>query len=319
MNNGQLVGGRFEAQSLAGRGGMGEVWQALDRATGKVVALKAMRQANAEYTVRFHQEVELMRTLAHESIVGYVASGSTPDGDPWFAMEWLEGYDLAAHLKKGVLSIEEAIVLGTQVASALGYAHEQGVVHRDIKPHNLFLVGGDVARVKVLDFGVAKLVWSSTVHTAHDCTSLLGSPRYRAPEQERGDSAIDARADVFSLGCVLFECVTGRRCFEGQGLEVVLAKVLFDEVPPASSVADIPDVLDDLIRRMVAKIPASRPPNGFVVVGELEGARDNLDTCVTSIRADPALSSRTEQAPSVLPTEEGLPPLVETVTYVRPD
>jgi len=245
-----------------------------------------------------------MQGLAHEHVVRYIASGLTPDGDPWFAMEWLEGIDLHARLRRGPLSLDETMALGKRVASALGHAHAGGIVHRDVKPHNIYLVGGDVTRVKVLDFGVAKLAWATSLMTVTEGGFLLGSPRYMAPEQARGDRSIDARADVFSLGCVLFECLTGRPPFDGDGLEVVLAKVLFDEVPRVSTVVDIPSVLDELLARMLEKVPAARPIDGAVVSALLTEASEAMDEVTTLVRIDNPPPSREQRWASVLLTGE---------------
>ena len=205
--SGTVVGRRFQLETLAGRGGMGSVWRALDHTTGTAVAVKLLR--GDDHVDRFLREALVLADLSHPHVVRYVQHGVTDDGDPFLAMEWLDGIDLARKLAQGPLEIAEALQLARTAAEALAAAHARGVVHRDIKPGNLFLPAGDVARLKVLDFGIARLQLASHAMTRTGMT--LGTPGYMAPEQARGERDVDARADVFALGCVLFECLTGAR------------------------------------------------------------------------------------------------------------
>src|SRR5690242_6989215 len=140
MESGHLVGQRFLLERLAGAGGMGEVYQAVDRDTGARVALKAITGRRGDDAVRFARHARILSELDHPRIVRYIAHGALPSGEPYLAMEWLEGEDLAARLARGRLSAAEAIALGMRVADALGFAHARGVIHRDLKPGNIFLV-----------------------------------------------------------------------------------------------------------------------------------------------------------------------------------
>src|SRR5262249_49662727 len=160
--------------------------------------------------------------LRHAGIVRYVAHGETPDGELFLAMEWLEGEDLASRLRRMPLTTDETVALGKRVAEALAIAHARGVVHRDLKPSNLFLVDNDVERVTILDFGIARLCDAARVTQTG---AVLGTPGYMAPEQARGNDEIDPRADVFALGCVLFECLTGSPAFPGDHFMAILAKI----------------------------------------------------------------------------------------------
>jgi serine/threonine protein kinase len=184
-------------------------------------------------------------------------------------MEWLEGEDLATRLRRGPLGVEESQRLVTRAAEALGVAHSRGIVHRDIKPSNLFLTAdGDI---KVIDFGIAR-----TATVALDMTRtgmILGTPGYLAPEQaRRGARALDARADVFALGCVLFECLTGQPAFSGDNPLAILSRVLLEEVPAVSTLrADVPPALDVLLSQMLDKDPDNRPPNGAEVARRWSG------------------------------------------------
>ena len=156
MKAGDIVDGRFALERLAGSGGMGEVFRARDLRVGDQVALKVMT-GSGQAVERFAQEIAVLRGLSHPGIVGYRAHGWTDEPRPYLAMEWLAGEELSARLAAGPLSVAESLTIAERVASALAAAHAQGIVHRDIKPSNLFLVDGKVERIKVLDFGVARL------------------------------------------------------------------------------------------------------------------------------------------------------------------
>jgi Tfp pilus assembly protein PilF len=260
---GSIVDGRFFLETVAGSGGMGRVYSAIDLRANTRIALKRVDVDD----VRFAREARVLAELAHPAIVRHVADGRCDDGSRYLAMEWLEGEDLAQRLKRGPLSIEETIALGTRVSDALAAAHEAGIVHRDIKPSNLFLVGGRVADVKIVDFGLARAPATETVRTRTG--SFLGTPGYMAPEQARGES-IGPTADVFALGCVLYECLTGERAFKGTHLVAVLSNLLTGATPrPRARVPRVPRALDALVVRMLSRQPSQRPANGSEVVREL--------------------------------------------------
>jgi tetratricopeptide (TPR) repeat protein len=267
LSAGQLLAGRFEVRGLAGVGGMGAVYRAWDRQTSSLVALKLLVGQNAE-DERFSREARVLAELEHPAIVRHVAHGATPDGTLYLAMEWLEGSDLSECLQKHGLTIRESVELVRRVADGVGIAHARGIVHRDLGPRNLFLVRGAVSEVKVLDFGIAMVGSLATRITVTG--SALGTPGYMAPEQAQGSSEVTARADVFSLGCVLFECLTGRRAFAGRTLMELLAKILVDDVPLVSSLGvRVPPELDRLVAQMLAKRPENRPADGAAVAAAL--------------------------------------------------
>jgi tetratricopeptide (TPR) repeat protein len=287
---GTIVAERFEIEELAGSGGMGSVWRARDRLTGQPVAVKVLHGANERAAARFTMEARALGDLRHPGIVRYVAHGTTPAGDAYLAMDWLEGEDLASRLLRAPLPVGEAIELAVRAAEALGAAHRRGVVHRDVKPANLFLVDGEVARTTVLDFGVARIRSAASEITATGAT--VGTPSYMAPEQVRGSKDVDARADVFALGCVLYRCITGKPPFAGADPSAVAAKVVSDEVPPLrDAVPKIPPSLDMLVSRMLSKDPAMRPSDGAEVAAELASL-----TTVDHVAGAPSTGSTGERA-----------------------
>jgi serine/threonine protein kinase len=156
MELGVLVDDRFEIEQQIGTGGMSEVFRARDRASGQVVAIKVIADGREHRTERFTREVELLAELTHPGIVRYVSHGEMPSGELFLVMEWLEGEDLRTRLERAPLTMGEAVTLATRVAEALGAAHARSIIHRDLKPSNLFLPGGRLEQVKVLDFGIAQ-------------------------------------------------------------------------------------------------------------------------------------------------------------------
>lgn len=270
MQAGDSVAGRFELGEQIGAGGMGVVYRARDLLTGEPVALKVLR--GAAFSQRFLREARVLAEIRHPAVVRYVAHGPAGDEDLYLAMELLEGEDLARRLKRQELTIGDSLILVARVASALAMAHARGIVHRDIKPANLFLPGGDVARVKLLDFGIAHLSDGSRIMT--ETGVMLGTPGYIAPEQARGLALVDARADVFSLGCVLYRCLAGKAPFPGTDLLSVLAKLVFESPDRLRDVwSAIPDALDELVARMMAKAPDERPADGAAVLQAIEALR----------------------------------------------
>ena len=294
---GKTVSGRFELQQLAGTGGMGAVYRARDLTDGSTVAVKILTGRELREAERFDLEAAILAGLTHPAIVRYVAHG-VEGGDHFIAMEWLEGEDLATRLDRQPIKVVEAVTLARRAAEALGYAHARGIVHRDIKPENLFLPGGVIARLKVLDFGIARLTRGGRKLTLTG--SVIGTPGYMAPELVRGERNIRPSADVFSLGCVLFQCLTGRAVFEAEEATALLAKILLQDAPRAKEIVPgLPDVLDDAVAGMLAKDPGKRLPDAQAVIAALDrvlagGALEGAAAGGASRRPQPALTA-TEQ------------------------
>jgi len=255
---GTVVSSRFTIEEEVGRGGMGVVYRAKDAERSDHVAVKLLDTPDADDARRFALESELVARLSHPAIVEYRAHGVTDEGELFLAMEWLEGEDLMARLKREPLSAAETFAMVARLADALALAHGQGIVHRDVKPPNVFLPGGDPRQAKLLDFGIAFRSTRSTRMTAEGV--LVGTPGYLAPEQVRSE-AVDARADVFSLGCLLYECVSHRRAFPGEDVMAILGRVLLDPVLLLSDVMAeaVPEELERLVDRMLSKDRKDRP------------------------------------------------------------
>jgi tetratricopeptide (TPR) repeat protein len=272
LEGGELLSDRFVIDRLAGSGGMGAVYRALDRLSGEPVAVKIMaRRRDGE---RFAQEALALAGLSHPCIVRYVSHGVTAQGLPYLAMEWLDGEDLGHRIARTGLSVAECLDVALRIAEGLSTAHAQGVVHRDVKPSNVVLVNREAKRSKLLDFGIVRMQASGLVARAPPMTRtgvVLGTVGYMSPEQATGDRQIDARADVFALGCVLFECLTGEPAFSGAQVVAVLAKVLRGEVPRLRERRpELPAKLDGLVARMLSKDRDARPADGAAVLAELK-------------------------------------------------
>jgi tetratricopeptide (TPR) repeat protein len=266
---------RFDIERLVGSGGMATVYRAVDRQTGQPVALKILHGRTSEQTERFEQEAELLAELSHPAIVRYVGHGTTPVGEHYLAMEWLDGATLEDVLSNGPLTIGESVDLGRRVAEALASAYRCGIVHRDIKPGNLILPGGALPAIRVLDFGLARRVLDQRRITQSG--GIMGTPMYMAPEQARGEPYIDARADIFALGCVLFQCLTGQPPFTGPTAMAVLAKICLDESLPVRDLCPgLPLELEQMLSRMLAKERGGRPPDATSVAVELTRIADSL-------------------------------------------
>jgi hypothetical protein len=272
LRAGEVLSERFVVERLAGSGGMGAVYRALDRLSGSPVALKVMT-ARGQHEDRFAQEARVLSELNHPAIVRYVAHGLTSDGQPYLAMQWLEGEDLAQRLARSRLGVADSLEVARRVAEALAAAHQRGVVHRDVKPSNVLLVDGQPTRATLLDFGIVRMEVSGLAATALPMTrtgAIMGTVGYMSPEQVIGDKNLDARTDVFALGCLLFECLTGEPVFSGDHVVAILAKVLREEAPRMRALRpELPEALDVLVARMLSKDRGARPDHGNAVLTEL--------------------------------------------------
>jgi len=229
---GTVLGGAYKITRLIGQGGMGAVYEGVQLRLERRVAVKLMARelsANAEAIARFRREAEVTSQLGHPHIVQVFDFGAAPGGEPYLVMEYLEGEDLAAALKRGALSPVEAAGYVRQACAGIAEAHALGIIHRDVKPANLFLAkkrSGETV-IKVLDFGISKLMGKQSDLAITATQAILGSPYYMSPEQMRCSRDVDVRADIWALGVTLYELVTGKRPFVGDNLASLMMRVLW--------------------------------------------------------------------------------------------
>jgi len=255
---GSIIAGKFRLEHPLSRGGMGSVWVARHVLLGHTVAVKFMDgsfAASPAFRTRFEREARAAANLQTPHVV-QVQDYGIDAGVPYLVMELLQGEDLNARLQRyGRISLQEAWSILAQAGKALRRAHEAGLIHRDLKPGNLFLARiEDDEVVKVLDFGIAKETGRQITGEATRTGEILGSPHYMSPEQVRGDRDLDLRSDVWSLGVIVFRAITGHLPFPGDQLGLVMAHILVDPIPTATQVApDLPPALDGFFARAFAR------------------------------------------------------------------
>lgn len=269
MEPGTVLAERFEIERRVSAGGMSAVYRARDRLRDSIVAVKVLYGRDAkEHKERLFREARILEKLSHPGIVKYVAHGELEPDKPYLAMEWVPGETLGKRLARTGLTMDESVRMVTRVAETLAVAHVKGIIHRDIKPGNLILRDSDSDNPTLIDFGIARMGLGASSIT--NTGVMLGTLGYMAPEQARGTKGLDARADVFALGAVLFKCLTGLPAFAGDDEIAILAKMLFEAPPRARDLRkDIPQPLDDLLARMLSRDPLQRPTDGGVVAAEL--------------------------------------------------
>ena len=261
---GKILAGRYQLIDMLGEGGMGSVWRAEHLTLRTQVAIKLIDPSIAESSEalgRFQREAQAAAELRSSHIVQIFDYG-VDDNTPYIAMELLEGESLAGRLERlGKLAFRDTVEILTHVSRALTRAHEKGIIHRDLKPDNIFIIPeGDAEIGKVLDFGIAKKVTGLSVssgvktHTG----ALLGTPYYMSPEQALGGKGIDQRTDVWSLGIIAYECVTGIRPFERETLGALLMAICHEPLPEPSKVASVPQGFDEWFARAAARDVSAR-------------------------------------------------------------
>ncbi|MEM6990459.1 MAG: serine/threonine-protein kinase [Myxococcota bacterium] len=294
---------RYVVDEIIGQGGMATVYVGRHLKILKPVAIKVLSPSDSLRTVtarRFLKEAQLASTLRHEHIVDINDFGETDDGCPFFVMEYLEGEDLAALIaREAPLPLPRVIALLEQVLDALSAAHEAGIVHRDMKPQNCFRLSrhGSDDFVKVLDFGIAKMA-SAEGATATGTGVLLGTPAYMAPEQaEQGD--VDARTDLYAIGTMLFEMVTGQRPFGKAPAIALLTRKLHEEAPRARSLSpDVPRWVDALIASLLERNPDDRPATAEAVAAALRAGDPGPGP---ELPADSPATERAAERPWLVP------------------
>ncbi|HEY0192373.1 MAG TPA: serine/threonine-protein kinase [Kofleriaceae bacterium] len=263
---GRDIAGRYRILAKLGEGGMGAVYRAEQISLKRQVAVKVLRPevlGNELLLRRFNAEAEAVAKLSHPNTVNIYDFGQDRDGALFIAMEFIEGQSLRGVLQREPLSPRRALAIAHQVAASLADAHRHGVIHRDLKPDNVMLQdrGRELDVARVLDFGIAKLR-DETRATQMQMTQqgdVVGTPQYMAPEQIRGEK-VDGRTDIYALGCMLYEMLTGRRPYEAPSVLAMLSKHLIEQaVPPSRLRPELPPQIDALIMAAMAKDPAGRP------------------------------------------------------------
>jgi serine/threonine protein kinase len=300
---------RFKCESQHSSTHASWVFRGTDLESGIAVAVKLLKDSRPESRNAFIAEALLLSELEHPGIVRYMAHGELAEGGAYIVTEWLEGEELGARLGRGRLSGAEGITLITRAANVLAATHARGVVHLDLKPSNLFLAGGDLSNIRLLDFGIAHLTRSVISDPEDDL--VAGTPGYMAPEQVLGEELSPA-TDVFALGCVLYRCLVGRRIFEGNPMDV-MARTVEETVPlPSSIVSGIHPALDQLVGALLSPNPAQRPADAAGVLTAIAALPSEL---LDSI----APSARVLLSPSGLTAAERVPTTVVLVRHASED
>jgi serine/threonine-protein kinase len=305
----RIFGDRYEVEGRIGAGGMAEVWRGHDRVLNRTVAIKTLLPQfarDASFVDRFRREAQAAARLNHSGIVPVYDTGT--DGDtPYIVMHLIEGRTLADFLESGrKLSPMHAAQISQEVAGALAAAHAQGVIHRDIKPANIMITRD--GKVMVMDFGIARLI--SGPETAPQTSAVMGTASYLSPEQAQGQR-VDARTDIYSLGVVLYEMLTGRPPFTGDSpMAIAYKQVNATPEAPSSINADVPPELDAVAMRALSKNPANRYQSGQEFADDLERARTGGQVMATPLL--PASGEATQvisrpQPTSVLPPRQDEP------------
>lgn len=282
----RILAGRYEVGALIGRGGMAEVHIGHDTRLGRTVAIKILRSDLARdpaFQARFRREAQAAAALNYQAIVGVYDTGEDNIQDPatgtishvpFIVMEYVEGHTVRDILRDGnAVPIDEAVEITIGVLSALDYSHRAGIVHRDIKPANVMLT--PTGEVKVMDFGIARALADSAA-TMTQTQAVIGTAQYLSPEQARGEQ-VDARSDLYSTGCLLFELLTGRPPFTGDSPVSVAYQHVREEAPKPSSIAsDVPPVLDQIVAKALAKNREERYATAAAFRADLEAALRGL-------------------------------------------
>jgi hypothetical protein len=284
---GRVVGQRFRVESVIGSGGMSVVYRATDLSLDRSVAIKMLiprLAANTTAVSRFQYEGKAMSKLSHDNIVRVFEFGVLDEDIPYLVLELLSGTVLSKILQhRHHLSVEDTVLVAHQIASALSYAHSQGIVHRDMKPSNVLIMdsAGNMGPVKVIDFGIAKMLTESTGQGLTATGEICGSPLYMSPEQCKG-LQVDYRSDIYSLGCILYECLTGFTPFNGQ-TALITMRLHDSEAPLTLKEATLGGSFPDAMEHIVARCLAKRPEDRYQSADELQMDLDRVIGGATAI------------------------------------
>ncbi|MBL8610333.1 MAG: protein kinase [Myxococcales bacterium] len=291
---GETLGGKYKLDALLGAGAMGAVYRATNVAIGRVVAIKVLRQEHsrtAEIVERFLREARAANIVRHPNVVDVLDIGRDDDGAPFIVQELLEGEDFSAFVQRhgGKVGVQTALDLILPVVEAVEFAHARGVVHRDLKPENVFLARqGSKIVPKLLDFGISQVRTPDKVRLTTS-GSMMGTPAYMAPEQVRGNSDLaDARTDVWALGVILFEIVSGQLPFAGETIPSMFVSIATTDAPDLRTVApDAPAALAKVVERCLRRVPADRYPSACELARDLRALREGRPLEDTQLRSIP--------------------------------
>ncbi len=272
----EVLGDRYQLQDPIGKGGMATIYRGRDTRMDRVVAVKVLREVystDQKFVKRFQQEAKAASALQHPNIVQVYDYGQT-DGNYYIVMELVEGTDLRRYLRsRGVLDVDRAIIIAHDVALGLGAAHRRGIVHRDVKPQNVLVGRG--GSIKLTDFGIASVYNNINAERLTTTGMTLGTVQYYAPEQAQGE-IVSPAADVYALGIVLYEMLTGRTPFDGDTPVAVAMQHIQDApTPPGQLNPDIPPALEEIILRCLEKVPEMRFRDGSQLARALESLGDS--------------------------------------------
>jgi serine/threonine protein kinase len=312
LSQGLVIAERYRLERKLGAGGMGSVWLATDMSLDSTCAIKLVdpdKVGNEEVRVRFQREARAAAQIRSANVVDVFDHGLW-QGIPFIVMECLEGEDLGARLdRKGRLDLRATYDIVSQVSRALVRAHAMGIVHRDLKPENIFLVPGDDHEVaKVLDFGIAKLDQYSLRDKTTKTGSFMGTPYYMSPEQARGKN-IDWRSDLWALGVIVFQCLTGKPPFESEALGDLMGMILYDPIPKITDRdSSLPPEVEAFWQRAINRDRELR----FQSAKELSDAL--AETAMLERREVPTLPPRTSLTSLADPEQASLPPMSHNVS-----
>jgi serine/threonine protein kinase len=297
-----VLGGRYELGETLGRGGMGVVYRATDTVLGRSVAVKILADGLARdpsFVERLRREARAAARLSHPGVVTVFDHGSE-GGRHYIVMELVEGPTLSELLARGPLGVERTAAIGDQVLAALEVAHGQGVVHRDVKPGNIMVTAS--GSVKVMDFGIAR---SADAETLTGSGTVVGSAAYLSPEQVQGRT-VDHRSDLYSIGCVLYEALTGRPPFVGSSAVSVAHQHVSAEPEPLSHLVRVPSAMEDVVMRALAKDRDARHRT----------AAEMRAVLVEAVAPPPTAAGTTRPLPIAEPASGGGARLVATATVL---
>jgi serine/threonine-protein kinase len=295
---GRTISGRYSILEKIGAGGMGTVYRGQHEVVGRDVAIKFLSPELAVEQVhrtRFLREAKAANRIQHEHIIEITDFGETEDGHVYLVMEFLDGRPLSHAIAQGPMPLPRAIPIAMQITSALARAHELDVVHRDVKPDNIYLLARDDGSdfVKVLDFGLAHMKGELRLTATG---TVFGTPEYMAPEQARG-APLTAAVDLYALGCVFFEMVTGRLPFQGTTPDLIMKHIRAAPPRPSSIVPSLPPAVDELVLRLLSKDPKARHADAYHVLEDLKRLRE----LVPGTSSPPALVVKRSHG-SILPS-----------------